>query len=345
MTVSNEQPTTENRKQKTDNRTMTKFLKHSILFLVVVITLFIGIYGFFSYNHVFSPSPEYRSTDFDKAFDQLDYDLIAIGNSKVLVSIDKAILEKELDLRAAILAYGSTDVSISKLTLEAYLNKAIKKPKLVLLEVSWFTFNTKRTHFSNLSGDLFLEDYHLINHIYTHKPKSTHNLREIIYAKVKTYFTGFKKQSQFFGDKRLKRNKITKRQKTKKTYTFNKDIFERVFPNHKAGIDPVLYDDYQAIIQMCTDSNINLVLFTAPESKDYALLQEDRKQIQDVFYTTEKSYQTIEYLNYSYGGDLYKNEFDNWLADSHHLKEKSLFTEVFVKDIKDRISDDLLFIK
>jgi hypothetical protein len=42
--------------------------------------------------------------------------------------------------------------------LESYLNNCFKIPEIVLMEVSWFTFNNQRTHFHRIAGDLFVKD-------------------------------------------------------------------------------------------------------------------------------------------------------------------------------------------
>ncbi len=320
---------------------MKAFIKHILFFLVLTSLLFVGIYLFFSYNHSFTPAADYSSKDFDQAFYARDYDIIAIGNSKVMVSINKNILEKELGLKTALLAYGSTDISISKLTLEAYLNKALKKPAYVLMEVSWFTFNAKRTQFSNLSGDLFLEDYRLWKHIFKYKPKSAHNLREILYKKIVNQFNTSDTKAPA---KKPKQTKNTRKTPTKK-YRFDLAKFSKVFPTHTAGIDPILLKDYKAIIALCKENDIPLILFTAPENHEYALAQKDRMQIKNIYNTTVKQDTNILYLDYSFGGTLYKKDYENWLQDSHHIKNSTAFTQMFVKDLKERFNDNATILK
>ena len=140
---------------------MKYFLKKVILFSIKPLILIIILLSLASWVHKYAPSKMYYYSEFNKAFNQRDLELIALGNSKLLASIHKKTLEESLGLKSAILGYSSSNISISKLTLESYLNKCLIKPKLVLLEVSWFTFNKERTHFHHISGDLFLKDFKL----------------------------------------------------------------------------------------------------------------------------------------------------------------------------------------
>ena len=105
------------------------------------------------------------------------------------------------------------------------------------------------------------------------------------------------------------------------------------FPDFIAGTDELLLNDYYEIINMCKRNNIKLILYTAPEDEDYSKSQLDKGLIENIFKNSKNSYENLYYLNYSFGGDLWKKEYENWLMDSHHLNHKELFTKLFIKDI------------
>lgn len=239
-------------------------------------------------SHEFLPSEMYYSNEFKNAFKEKDIELIAIGNSKLLSSIDKNILQNELGLKSAILGYQSANISISRLILESYLNKSIRKPKMVILEVSWFTFNTSRTHFHNISGDLFLNDIKLWTKIGRYYPEiidkvkigtARQLLAKIIPFQSISYASIFQEKSP----------------KTK-NYDFSLVSFEKRFPNHKAGIDNLLLDDYYSIVKMCQINDIELILYTAPEDEDYTSYQKDKDKIKNIFRQTSGIGQVFFFL-------------------------------------------------
>lgn len=275
-------------------------------------------------THEFLPSDMYYSEEFENAFDQKDYELVAIGNSKLLSSLDKATLQTEFGLKSVILGYASANISISRLTLESYLDKCIKKPRIVLLEVSWFTFSTKRLNFGSLSGDLLLKDIKLWTKIPRYQPFFIRSLKISIKNQL---------QAKIFPVKNITYSSMFK-EKSPNTvdYSFSVVDFEKRFPNHQAGIEKLLLEDYYSIVKLCLKENIKLILYTAPEDKFYTSLQSDKESVKNIFLKTS----TAEYLDFTFSSVLWTKEYELWLRDSHHINENDLFTHILVDEIKKR---------
>lgn len=306
---------------------MKKFIKRITAFLGVLLLLLVIILSIINMTHSFLPSKMYYNEEFNSAFREGDFELIALGNSKLLSSLDKTVLEEQLKLRTVILGYSSSDISISRLTLESYLNKCVTKPKVVLLEVSWFTFNKKRTTFHSISGDLFLNDIKLWNKIPRYYPEIIENFRKVIIKQLYSKFNAIPYIDYS--------SKINKSSPNTRDYKFEYEGFEDIFPNCMAGIDSLLLEDFKSVIELCRKNEIHLVMYTAPEDEEYSSLQKDIDLIKSVFLNAvKKNDRLVWYLDYTTGGDLFDKKYELWLSNSHHINERDLFTFVLTKDIK-----------
>lgn len=300
---------------------ITKTFKFSGLFLVLAIL----VLAFIGSTFKFLPHFKYYGQDYQNAFENRDLGLLAIGNSKVLASLDNTTLEKELGVTPANLGCIFTNISVTRLTLESYLRNSEVKPKYVLFEVSWFTFNPVRTQFNEIGGDLILNDYKLWPEAIKYYPDIIDPLRKSMLRQISSkikypqqidYTSEFKDMSRF-----------------EKTYDFTLSEFEAVFPDHKAGIDPELYADFERIVNMCKENNIQLILYTAPEVTEYRSLQTDIEDIKKIY----RNIPNVPYLDYTEGGEFFKKDYELWMKDSHHLNENILFTEILTKDIKNAL--------
>jgi len=309
---------------------MIYFIKKICNFIFIGFGLTIIIYLLLSFSHKFLPSTDYYSKEFNQAFENKNYKLIALGNSKLLSSIDVNVLNKELNLKSVNLGYISSDVSISKLTLETYLDKCIIKPKIVLLEVSWFTFNTNRTLFHPISGDLFLVDYKMYKYFIRYYPLFSHSVKSSSFEQIKSHMMP---PANVDYDSLMKKDSNT----DVKDYIFDIESFEEIFPTHKAGVNSKLLEDFNSLVSICKRNKIELILYTAPEDEEYSNLQNDRDLIKNIFYSTDKKYDNVFYFDYTKGSKLYKKKYEYWLYDSHHINEKELFTNILMNDIKSRM--------
>lgn len=306
---------------------MGKFIIKTSAFLIFVIFFTITIFVFVFSKLEYVPSEMYYSNEFNKAFKEKDFDVIVIGNSKVLSSIEKGVLDSRLNSKSAILGFSSANISISKLTLESYLNKCLSKPKVIFLEVSWFTFNKNRTHFHDISGDLFLRDFLLWRYFFRYYPKILLNIKYSFNRNIKHIIKNESKNLDY-----SKRNILTN---IKEDYVFDQKEFEKVFPTHIAGIDEFLLEDFMKIVELANSLNIKLILFSAPENKNYSLLQKDNLEIKSKFEETALAHKNIFYFDYTYGGKYWLETFESWLKDSQHLNEGKLFTERLLSDLEE----------
>lgn len=301
------------------------FIIKSLKFIGVFLILIALGLTFIGSTFTFLPHTKYYGQDYAKAFNNKDLGLLAIGNSKLLASLDNATLQKEFGLEPVNLGSIFSNNSITRLTLESYLHDCEVMPELILMEVSWFTFNPVRTQFNEIGGDLILNDYKLWPKALKYYPDIIDPLRKSLmrqlYSKVMQineidYSSEFKEMSRF-----------------EKTYDFKLSEFEEVFPDHIAGIDPELYADFQRIVTLCKENGIQLVLYTAPEATEYYSLQTDIEKIKGVY----RNIPGVPYLDYTEGGEFYKKDYELWLKDSHHLNENVLFSEILSKDIKSKL--------
>jgi len=301
------------------------FIKRSLKFLGLFMILAILSLSLISASFEFLPHSKYYGQDYEKAFNNKDIGLLAIGNSKLLASLDNTTLQRELGLEPVNLGSIFSNLSVTRLTFESYLKNCKVMPKMVLMEVSWFTFNPVRTQFNEIGGDLFLNDYKLWSEAINYYPEIIDPLRKAfmrqVYSKVNypqqiDYSSEFKNMSRF-----------------EKTYDFMLAEFEEVFPDHIAGIDPELLAEFERIVALCKDNNIKLVLYTGPEVSEYRSLQTDIEDIKTIF----RNVPNVPYLDYSEGGEFFKKDYELWMKDSHHLNEPVLFSEILTKDIKSKL--------
>jgi len=269
----------------------------------------------------------YYYSEFDDAFLKQDYELVAIGNSRLLASIDKSVLEKELNLKTALLGYSSANISISFLILESYLNNCSTLPKVIILEVSWVTFDENRTAFHAFSGDLMIKDTRLVKYIFRYWPKLLQNYIASIFNQIKPNLSN--KTSITFESRSEKSNP------QEKSYIFEKNTFEKIFPSHVSGMSNLLIEDFYSIVDLCKKNNLQLILYSSPEDKDYSLLQENKVEIIKIFNDISSSKNNIYFLDYTMGGNLYDKKFEYWLRDSDHINDNDLFTLKLTQDIKE----------
>ena len=311
---------------------MKIFLLKCTLFVGLLIFVTLSLHFVAKKNHKFLPSKLYYADDFKKAYNNEKFDVLVLGNSKVLSAIDKVVLERNLNQSVVQLGYSSSNVSVSKLILESFIRKN-NKPKLILFEVSWFTFNTKRTDFHDFVGDLFIKDEYLWCNY------KDYNEDQLLFKVKKAY----KKSLSNL----IKRTKTTYHQSyddtfkasdpLKKSYVFDKNKFLEIFPKQLANVDKVLLRDFNEIKRICETNGIKLILFTSPEDETYSKNQKDNNKVKNIFKQSAKQSSAIHYLDYTFGGCLFDKKMEYWLKDSHHINEKNLFTEKLSNDIKKRL--------
>lgn len=311
---------------------MEKFLKDILSWLMYFVLLpgllVTGLYIWGASKHQFPPKGYYYNTEFEEAFNERKgQDIVLLGNSKSLSALSPELMEEQLNMEVAQLGFSSSNMSVTRLILESYLNRAEKAPEVVCLEVSWFSFNQERTHFHRVIGDLLMEDYSLVQYGRRY-PK----LLTIGFEKMLASCFNSESSSPKNYDERIAG---MENDPSVKSYTLDMENIRTVFPDSLAGIDEVLLEDFETIVTMCKNRGVELVLFTAPEDAEYAALQKDIESIKTLF-KEKASEKTITYLDYSPGGDLYRKDYENWLENADHIFHRDLFTGDFIKALQNR---------
>jgi hypothetical protein len=301
---------------------MKDFIKKILLFIISLTSFIFCLVLSLSLTHEFDQNL-YSKSEFKNAFIKGDSKVIILGNSKAQDAVDSVVLKKELDLSSFNLASSSANISISRLTLESYLKNCETQPELVLLEVSWFTFDKKRTSFNVLGADLFLRELSLFKYFWRYSPQIQNSIRKKIFNNLFSFSKNTNQKKDF----------LVASPKTK-DYIFDREIYDLMFPNKIAEIDNLLLEDYYSIIEICNKKNIQLILFTSPEDEDYSRAQLNRKEIKKIFNDSKNKFDDLIYLDYSYEGDLWKKDYEFWLKDSHHIRYRDLFTKILSNDIK-----------
>lgn len=306
---------------------MINFIKKILIFGLIIILLVSFLLFILNKNHKYLATDMYYANEFNSAFKNKNYELLVLGNSKALASIDKKTLERTTGLKSSILAYSSANLSVSKLTLESYLNNYLVKPKIVLLEVSWFSFNNKRTDLHSVSAELFLNDKKLFSNILKYYPKILYNLRSVLKKQILNHIYPKNQNISFKSRFNIEKTPF------KKSYSFIKKDMISTFPEYIAGIDKLLLDDFNSILNLCNKNNIQLILFTAPEDEEYSSFQIDQKIIKEIFINASTDNLNIKYLDYSLNGKLWDKKYEYWLRNSHHINENDLFTDELIKNV------------
>lgn len=310
---------------------MVQFIKK--IFWAILLFLGINTLIYFSFFNLsgFIRSQDYYYSEFNNAFDLGDFEVIGLGNSKFLSSFHKRTFKKELNMSVANLGCYASNLTSSKMILESYLKYSKKNPDYVILEVSWFSFHPKRTFLHPITGQCLIKNPFLFKDIISEKELFNNYIRTIV-----DHLYLYRDPVELDYDSRK-----TDNSSFEKSYVFNKDEFKELFPNDISGVDSSLFESFIEIINLCEDNKINLILFTAPEDKNYSMMQKDRIEIKEIFNKLSKEESFITYLDYTIGSELYDEKFELWLNDSHHINDNERFTMTLSKDIKARMHNNI----
>ena len=302
---------------------MDRFIKSILTFATIFISVltFLNLMSILTYDLYFSPSEMYYAQDFQEAFKDYDADMLILGNSKSLSSLDAKLIAEHFGNTTYHLGYSSGDIQLSNVILTSYLSRAKIKPNTIFLEVSWFTFDSRRTSFHSRFGNLFYLDNPQVFY-----PELLTLFNRVIPTRVMAFLSKLKHtDTKDYGSRFLNR-----KSPYQKNYRFEPLSFTKTFPNNLAEIHPRLKENFMDIIETCQNNSINIVLYSSPEDSTYATYQLNKKEIFQIYHSLEG----IDFLDYTLGGDFYKKEFELILSDSHHINYPELFTDTFLKDLK-----------
>jgi hypothetical protein len=212
--------------------------------------------------------------------------------------------------------------------LESYLCQAKTLPSTAILEVSWFTFNPKRTGFHRqFAGDLTVNDPLLLGYVFRYPDLFQAWLTRLAYHAL------VPRSSEYTDYTMDKRKEYPHNDSTLKDYKVDVTTIEKIFPDHIAGIDPLLLEDFNAILGICLRRHIQLILYTGPEDAAYTALQRDRAEVKAKFVEAVR-HPRVRYLDYTCDGPYYRKDHENILLNSDHIWFEGIFTRQFTSDLE-----------
>jgi hypothetical protein len=307
------------------------FLRKSGVFTLIGILLVLSGIGLsiLLRNRTFQPDKNYFCREFRKGYhDGYPAEIILLGNSRILSGLSSSEMERITGKRVLQLGYSSSNLSVTRLVLESYLRDARSKPEEAILEVSWFTFNPKRTGFHRqFAGDLAMNEPLLLKYSFRYPELFQSWLTRVAWHALSP---GPKGYTDYSIDKR---REYPSNDSTLKDYTVDIRTMERIFPDHLAGTDPQLLADFHAIVKLCLRHQIRLILYTGPEDAGYTHLQRDRAEVKEQFRTALRT-PGVYNLDYSIDGPFYRKDHENILLNSDHIWFEDIFTRQFTADLK-----------
>jgi len=277
------------------------------------------------------PNSEYFIEDYNKVFKKTpSADVLILGNSKVLAALSAEKLKELSNKNVLNLGYTAANLALNKMILESYLKRCSLTPELLILEVSWFSFSTRRTNFHPyFAARLLSVDLTPIKYMGRY-PQIIQQIPWQIfnYVTSKSIDKGLS----------FKMNRIyqMKNNPHQKSYTFDPEQMKATFPNYEAGINRELVKDFHDIISLCRKNKIKLILFNAPEDAEFTMLQRDKKTIQDIYASAIEEY-NLEYFDFTIDGNYYIQNTEHLLADSHHVFYTDRFTKIFYDIVSRKI--------
>ncbi|OGI08698.1 MAG: hypothetical protein A2Y40_05345 [Candidatus Margulisbacteria bacterium GWF2_35_9] len=313
---------------------MQKLIIRTFIYVSLLFSLFAGtivLYHVLTPN-MLQPSDGYFVEDYYKVFNMVpSADVLILGNSKVLAALSAEELGVLANKKVLNLGFAAASLAHNKMVLEAYLKRCRNVPKTLILEVSWFSFSTRRTNFHPYFAARVLSvDWTPVKYMIRYP--------EIIQQMPWQLFNYYMTKNKYAGlSFKMHQTYRMKNNPREKSYVFDPKEMEATFPEYRAGVNKDLVKDFYDIIKMCNENKIQLILFNAPEDREFTTLQRDKIDVQSIFDRAIQENQ-LNYFDFTLGGKYYMSKMENLLADSHHIFYTERFTKIFynivIKDIK-----------
>lgn len=311
---------------------MQKFLLHLFRFAGVAYLVYLGVVlalvlVFTNFTEGYHTDKGNFAREYDAAFSKGDAGLLVLGSSRAAASLDSETLSQGLGVTAYNLAFNQASLTYQYHLLKYYLHEAPKKPALVVLDVSWFSFDNRRlsykeyaSYFVFRSPILFYDELLL-------------NKRNQIIGGLVTLGRSLERSGQPYVNFDDGKRKYLNQDSTRVNYVFDPmdEGFTRTFPKGRAGLIEEEQRSFEKMIALLKRHNITPVLFTSPEDERFSRSQQNRHQV--YAYLKEQS-QGMLWLDYSLGGNRYSKGNETLLRDSHHVYFKEAFTRQFLADFR-----------
>jgi hypothetical protein len=310
---------------------MNKFLKKVVFFLSLGYLIYLGLtlllIVLFKLDYPgFHPDKGNYHSEYKKSFTEGDIDIILLGSSRILNAIDPSTLSDELNLKTAHLGFTQSNMSYSYDLLKSYLHNSKHNLKYIILDISWFSFDSRRLSYKPYASYFVYKNPSLfLSYLFTNKKNHLKN-------GFLTLLRSFDRKNQHELDLKLIKSKTISYDTLVKSYDFNSNDlnFLRTFPEGKSELNEEEIESLENIISIANKNNINIVVLTTPEDEVFSLSQKNRSHV----YSIINQYSSNFYwMDYTLNGKYYDKSYEYLLSDSHHIYFDKVFTKIFTKDL------------
>ena len=312
---------------------MNTFLKKVVLFLSLGYLLYLGLTLFlivlFAWDSPgFHPDKGNDHTEYKKSFSKGDIDMMFLGSSRILNAINPTIVSDDLGLKTAQLGFTQSNMSYSYDLLKSYLYNSNYPLKYIILDISWFSFDSRRLSYKPYSSYFIYKNPSLfLSYLFTNKKNHLKN-------GILTLLRSFDRKNQINLNHEAVKRRKSSNDSLRKSYEFNSNDlnFLRTFPERKSELNEEEIEALYEIIKIAHEKDITLIFLTTPEDEDFSLSQFNRSQVYSII---EQTSSNAYWMDYTLDGKYFKKSYEYLLSDSHHIYFDRIFTKIFTKDLKE----------
>lgn len=310
---------------------MRIFLKKIVfkVFSLCLIIVFTKVILMFLGNLIFEKRPDYffeksqiSLMDFSKSFNSYNPDILILGNSKALSSINSNEFEKVTRRKCANLSVKASNFEVNYFTLIKHL-KNNKAPSELYFEISFFSFDKNRLNSKYQTDSFFfgnlVDDYNIS--FKWNEWIKLFDINKEIDNFLRMIFLNH--SFDYYGNRNLNCSEV----QIKK---FNKNKYLQTFPEGLALIDNNQLDYLKKIKNLCKEKKIRISFYSAPESQEYYSIQTNPNEAIDVI---KKIFPNSDYFDFRPQGKYFDYSNTKLLGDSHHVACTNTFTHYFVKEV------------
>lgn len=315
---------------------MRQFLKKVIGFLGFSYLSYLGltiilILVFSSNKSNFHPDRGNFHREYEKAFSTKDVSILILGSSRILAAVEPSIIQENVQLKTAQLGFKQSNLSYTYDLLLAYLKGAEQLPEHIILDISWFSFDSRRLSYKPYAS-YFAYQNPLLFKRYLITNEQNHLKNGLL-----TLGRTIARRNQSTLEFDMGKKERAKQDSLSKSYLFeSNDLgFLKTFPEGNSEVVEEQLDAFKAIVALCEEKGINLILLTTPEDEIFSKSQQNREEIYSLIRQNAIS---VTWLDYSLGGKNYKKTYENLLLDSHHIYFKQTFTRILLQDLEPYLS-------
>ena len=271
------------------------------------------------------------SREYQEAFQKYDADLLIVGSSRAAASLDPAIVSEELDLRCYNLAFNQANLTYCYHLLQFYLDACEQPPKHVILDVSWFSFDSRRLSYKEYAS------YFVFNRPWLYYEDLLLNKGRPLINGVVTLGRSLERRNDPDLDFDANRVRYKNQDSTQKSYVFDPlgEGFLRTFPEASAQMVEEEMRALGKIKELLAKHNVPLIFYTSPEDSLFSRSQKNREEVYNFLGNMASP---GVWMDYSPGGNYYSKSHENLMRDSHHIYYKNLFSSIFAADLKREIA-------